>query len=52
MGAFPLLFPHLAVVFSGFGCAHRVACDIGLEPTWPALDKPFNKFLEYVRDRS
>ncbi|KAF5843654.1 carotenoid isomerase [Dunaliella salina] len=41
-----------AVVFSGFGCAHRVACDIGLEPTWPALDKPFHKFLDYVRDNS
>ncbi len=41
-----------AVVFSGFGAAHRVAADIGMEPSWPVVDKAFNKFLNYVRDRS
>jgi len=41
-----------AVVFSGFGCAHRVACDLDMEPTWPVLDKGFNMFLRYIRDRS
>eukprot|EP00798_Chlamydomonas_sp_ICE-L_P025965 gene25965-11649_t len=41
-----------AVVFSGFGCAHRVLCDLGQEPTWPVVDKGFSGFLSYVRDRS
>jgi prolycopene isomerase len=41
-----------AVVFSGFGCAHRVAVDIGLEPGWPAVDKAYASLLNYVRDRS
>eukprot|EP00878_Enallax_costatus_P016763 GHUV01017592.1.p1 GENE.GHUV01017592.1~~GHUV01017592.1.p1 ORF type:complete len:376 (+),score=69.89 GHUV01017592.1:491-1618(+) len=41
-----------AVVFSGFGCAHRVAVDIGLEPGWPAVDKAYQGLLNYVRDRS
>jgi len=36
-------------VFSGFGCAHRVACDLGLEPTWPVVDTAFNKFLGALR---
>lgn len=41
-----------AVVFSGFGCAHRVAVDIGLEPGWPIVDKAYQGLLNYVRDRS
>lgn len=41
-----------AVVFSGFGCAHRVAVDIGMEPRWPAVDKAYQGLLNYVRDRS
>ncbi|GBF98578.1 carotene isomerase [Raphidocelis subcapitata] len=41
-----------AVVFSGFGCAHRVAVDIGLEPGWPAVDTAYRGLLNYVRDRS
>lgn len=41
-----------AVVFSGFGAAHRVAVDLGMEPGWPQLDKALNAFLGYVRDRS
>lgn len=41
-----------AVVFSGFGCAHRVAVDIGLEPGWPAVDKAYKDLLNFVRDRS
>nr|AKT95176.1 chloroplast carotenoid isomerase [Haematococcus lacustris] len=41
-----------AVVFSGFGCAHRIACDTGREPSWPLLDRAFNAALDYVRDRS
>ena len=41
-----------AVVFSGFGCAHRVLVDIGLEPGWPVLDAAFNKAVAYARDRT
>jgi prolycopene isomerase len=41
-----------AVVFSGFGCAHRVAVDIGMEPGWPAVDAAYKGLLNYVRDRS
>ncbi len=41
-----------AVVFSGFGCAHRVACDLGMEPTWPLLDTGFTSLLGFARDRS
>eukprot|EP00798_Chlamydomonas_sp_ICE-L_P009668 gene9668-8492_t len=41
-----------AVVFSGFGCAHRVLCDIGKEPTWPAIDAGFVGLLGFVRDRT
>ncbi|WIA41668.1 hypothetical protein OEZ86_009018 [Tetradesmus obliquus] len=41
-----------AVVFSGFGCAHRVAVDLGMEPGWPAVDKAYAGLLNYVRDRS
>jgi hypothetical protein len=41
-----------AVVFSGFGCAHRAAVDLGLTPGWPLLDKAFNALLGAVRDRA
>jgi prolycopene isomerase len=40
------------VVFSGFGCAHRVLCDLGREPTWEPLDTAFNGLLGFARDRS
>lgn len=39
-----------AVVFSGFGCAHRVLCDLGKEPTLPGVDGAYNKLLETVRN--
>ena len=39
-----------AVVFSGFGCAHRVLCDIEKEPTFPVLDEGFNALLHTVRN--
>jgi prolycopene isomerase len=39
-----------AVVFSGFGCAHRVLCDLGKEPTLPGVDQAYNKLLETVRN--
>lgn len=41
-----------AVVFSGFGCAHRALCDLGVEPTWPAADKAFRSLLNTVRNNS
>ncbi|GIL48169.1 hypothetical protein Vafri_4859 [Volvox africanus] len=41
-----------AVVFSGFGCAHRVLTDLGLEPSWPVLDSAFGKLLSTVRNAS
>jgi len=41
-----------AVVFSGFGCAHRVLCDLGKQPTLPLLDQGYNAMLNAVRDRS
>ncbi|KAL4423632.1 hypothetical protein ABPG77_009219 [Micractinium sp. CCAP 211/92] len=41
-----------AVVFSGFGCAHRVLCDLGKQPTIPLLDQGYNAMLAAVRDRS
>jgi len=41
-----------AVVFSGFGCAHRVACDLGMEPTWPVVDRAYNALLKSIRDAS
>jgi prolycopene isomerase len=41
-----------AVVFSGFGAAHRVAVDLGMEPGWPVVDKAYKGLLNYVRDRS
>jgi prolycopene isomerase len=47
----PFLYPP-AVVFSGFGCAHRVLCDLGREPTLPGIDEGFNALLAAVRDRS
>ncbi|PNH03626.1 Prolycopene isomerase, chloroplastic [Tetrabaena socialis] len=39
-----------AVVFSAFGCAHRVLADLGREPTWPLLDKGYGKLLAAVRN--
>ncbi len=41
-----------AVVFSGFGVAHRVAVDLGMEPGWPIADKAYSALLRFVRDRS
>ncbi|CAK0737231.1 hypothetical protein CVIRNUC_000877 [Coccomyxa viridis] len=41
-----------AVVFSGFGCAHRVLCDQGKQAVIPVLDQGYNALLAAVRDRS
>ncbi|DBA92253.1 TPA: hypothetical protein ACH3X2_003687 [Trebouxia sp. C0005] len=43
-----------AVVFSGFGCVHRVLCDLGKQPTIPILDPVYNGLLREsdVRDRA
>lgn len=41
-----------AVVFSGFGCAHRVLCDQGKQAVIPVLDQGYNSLLAAVRDRS
>ncbi|KAI3431833.1 hypothetical protein D9Q98_010586 [Chlorella vulgaris] len=41
-----------AVVFSGFGCAHRVLCDLGRQPTLPGIDQGYNALLGAVRDRA
>jgi prolycopene isomerase len=41
-----------AVVFSGFGCAHRIAVDSGLAPGWPAVDAAYGKLLAWARDSS
>lgn len=41
-----------AVVFSGFGCAHRVLCDIGKQPSLPLLDPAYNSILGAVRNRA
>jgi prolycopene isomerase len=41
-----------AVVFSGFGCAHRVAVDLGMEKGWPVVDAAYKGLLSLVRDRS
>ena len=38
-----------AVVFSGFGCAHRVLADQGKLPVVPVLDGAFRKALNAVR---
>lgn len=38
-----------AVVFSGFGCAHRVLADAGVRPTVPGLDGAFRGLLDAVR---
>jgi prolycopene isomerase len=40
------------VVFSGFGCAHRVLCDLGKQPRLPGIDEGYNAMLSAVRDRS
>eukprot|EP00887_Chlorella_sp_A99_P000482 scaffold17.g482.t1 len=37
-----------AVVFSGFGCAHRVLCDLGKEPRLAGLDEAYNAMLQAV----
>lgn len=39
-----------AVVFSGFGCAHRALCDLGLQPTLPVVDGAYNALLSAARD--
>ena len=39
-----------AVVFSGFGCAHRVLCDLRKVPSWPIADSAFNSLLSTVRN--
>ena len=39
-----------AVVFSGFGCAHRVLCDLGKEPVLPGVDGAYTKLLETARN--
>ncbi len=39
-----------AVVFSGFGCAHRALCDLGLAPTLPVIDGAYNALLSAARD--
>eukprot|EP00884_Botryococcus_braunii_P012292 jgi/Botrbrau1/21063/Bobra.0144s0062.1 len=41
-----------AVVFSGFGCAHRVLCDLNRQPTIPVLDQGYNALLSTARDLS
>ena len=41
-----------AVVFSGFGCAHRVLCDLGKQPVIPVVDNAFTSLLSAVRDRA
>ncbi|GAX80223.1 hypothetical protein CEUSTIGMA_g7661.t1 [Chlamydomonas eustigma] len=41
-----------AVVFSGFGCAHRALCDLGMEPSWPAVDQVLKSSLKSIRDGS
>lgn len=38
-----------AVVFSGFGCAHRVLADQGKLPVVPVLDAAFRRALDAVR---
>ena len=39
-----------AVVFSGFGCAHRALCDLGLVPSWPLVDNGFRSMLRAARE--
>ena len=39
-----------AVVFSGFGAAHRVLVDLGKEPRLPGVDGAFNAALGFARD--
>ena len=41
-----------AVVFSGFGCAHRVLADLEKEPRLPGIDEAYNGLLTAVRDRA
>eukprot|EP00210_Caulerpa_lentillifera_P007775 g7419.t1 len=41
-----------AVVFSGFGCAHRVLCDLGVQPTIPIVDEWFASLLQMIREET
>lgn len=41
-----------AVVFSGFGCAHRMLVDQGKAPRLPVIDEAFNALLRTVRDNA
>jgi prolycopene isomerase len=41
-----------AVVFSGFGCAHRMLVDQGKAPRLPVIDEAFNAVLKTVRDNA
>ena len=38
-----------AVVFSGFGAAHRALVDQGKEKTWPLADRAFNAVMRALR---
>lgn len=38
-----------AVVFSGFACAHRALCDLGMEKTWPSIDGGFRALMKAFR---
>uniref|UniRef100_A0A7R9YTZ1 prolycopene isomerase n=1 Tax=Chlamydomonas euryale TaxID=1486919 RepID=A0A7R9YTZ1_9CHLO len=38
-----------AVVFSGFGCAHRALCDLGLEKSWPLVDSGYRALIRAAR---
>jgi prolycopene isomerase len=39
-----------AVVFSGFGCAHRLLVDLGKAPRLPGVDEAYLALLGAVRD--
>lgn len=41
-----------AVVFSAFGCAHRILVDLGMQPKLPVIDEGYNALLGAVRDRA
>eukprot|EP00798_Chlamydomonas_sp_ICE-L_P018623 gene18623-25138_t len=42
-----------AVAMSGIGCAHRVMCDIGLQPALPrVVDDAFFGAIQFFRDRA
>lgn len=47
--------PQNAVVFSGFGCAHRALVDLGIEEGLPHVgdvdvDAAYNRLLAQLRD--